>query len=139
MRPEVEAYVRQRLGRMRYARVAITSANEGTGVDKLLPLVDEVAATRAQRVPTADLNAAFEAMVGRHAPAGGTSATTPKYLTQVGINPPRFVAFAGGRGAARGDYVRYLENRLRASFDFAGTPLVITVRRSRRKRRGGQR
>jgi len=139
VRPEVEAYVRQRLGRMRYARVAITSATEGTGVDKLLPLVDEVAATRAHRVPTADLNAAFEAMVGRHAPAGGTSATTPKYLTQVGINPPRFVAFAGGRGAGRGDYVRYLENRLRASFDFAGTPLVITLRRSRRKRRGGQR
>ncbi len=74
-------------------------------------------------------------MVGRHAPAGGTSAAHPKYLTQVGVNPPRFVAFAGGRGAARGDYTRYLENRLRESFDFAGSPVVIKLRRSRRKQR----
>ena len=65
-----------------------------------------------------------------NAPAGGTSATAPKYLTQVGTDPPRFVAFAGGRGAARGDYGRYLENRLREHFDFAGTPLVIKLRGS---------
>lgn len=139
LRLEVEEYVRKRLGRMRYARVAITSATKGTGVGKLLPLVDEVAARRAWRVPTADLNAAFETMVGRHAPAGGTSAATPKYLTQVGVKPPRFVAFAGGRGAARGDYVRYLENRLRETFDFAGTPLFIKLRRSRRRGRSARR
>jgi GTP-binding protein len=139
LRPEVEEYVRTRLGRMRYARVAITSATKGTGVGKLLPLVDEVAATRARRVPTADLNSAFETMVGRHAPAGGTSAATPKYLTQVGVNPPRFVAFAGGRGAARGDYVRYLENRLRETFDFGGTPVFIKLRRSRRGGRTARR
>jgi GTP-binding protein len=139
LRLEVEEYVRQRLGRMRYARVAITSATKGTGVGKLLPLVDEVAATRAGRVPTAALNVAFETMVGRHAPAGGTSAASPKYLTQVAVNPPRFVAFAGGRGAGRGDYVRYLENRLRETFDFAGTPVFIKLRRSRRKNRSARR
>jgi len=136
LRHEVQQYMRERLGRMRYARVAITSATEGTGVEELLPLVDEVAAARARRVPTADLNAAFEKMLGRHAPAGGTGGSAPKYLTQVGINPPRFVAFAGGRGAGRGDYTRYLENRLRDQFDFEGTPLVVKLRRSARKRRG---
>lgn len=132
MQREVAAYMRERLGRMRYARVAITSATEGTGVDGLLPLVNEVAAARARRIPTADLNAAFETMLGRHAPAGGISATRPKYVTQVGVKPPRFVAFAGGRGAGRGDYTRYLENRLRESFDFEGTPLIVTLRRQRR-------
>ncbi|MCH7824907.1 MAG: ribosome biogenesis GTPase Der [Acidobacteria bacterium] len=139
LRPQVEENVRERLGRMRYARVAVTSATEGTGIEALLPLVDEVAEARRRRVPTADLNVAFAAMVGRHAPAGGTSAAHPKYLTQVGVNPPRFVAFAGGRGAARGDYTRYLENRLRASFDFAGSPVVIKLRRSRRKKRRARR
>ena len=139
LRPRVEGNVRERLGRMRYARVAVTSATEGTGVQALLPLVDEVAEARRRRVPTAELNVAFASMLGRHAPAGGTSGAHPKYLTQVGINPPRFVAFAGGRGAARGDYTRYLENRLRESFDFAGSPVVIKLRRSRRKKRRARR
>ena len=128
-------HVVSRLARMRYARVALISALAGTGIDALLPMIDEVAESRARRVPTADLNQAFEIMVGKHAPVGGTSATQPKYLTQVGIKPPRFVAFAGSRGGNRPDYRRYLENRLRESFDFAGTPIVINLRLSRRGRR----
>ena len=128
--------VRWRLGRMRYAPVVTTSATEEVGIDALLPLIDEVAEARARRVPTADLNSVFEAMVGRHAPAGGITATQPKFLTQVAINPPRFVAFTGGRGAARADYRRYLENRLRAAFDFAGTPLVVKLRKPRRRGSG---
>jgi GTP-binding protein len=139
LRHGIEQYMRERLGRMRYARVAVTSAVEGTGIDTLLPLVDEVAAARSRRVPTAELNAAFDDMVGRHAPAGGTGGASPKYLTQVGVNPPRFVAFAGGRGADRIDYVRYLENRLREAFDFDGTPVMVKLRRSRRGRRAGAR
>ena len=139
LRPQVEEIVRQRLGRMRYARVAVTSATEGQGIDALLPLVDEVVAARGRRVPTADLNAAFETMVGRHAPAGGTGGGQPKYMTQIGVDPPRFVAFAGGRSAARGDYARYLENRLRQAFDFGGAPVFIKLRRSRRRKRTSRR
>ena len=98
------------------------------GIPKLLPLVDEVARARARRIPTAALNEAFERMVRRHEPAGGNTGVMPKYLTQVGVNPPTFVAFASGRGTLRSDYRRYLENRLRDAFDFAGTPLIIKVR-----------
>ena len=122
-------YVQRRVGRLRWAPVTYTSALEGLGIDALLPLVDEVAAARALRIPTAQLNVAFEQMLQRHEPAGGTSAAMPKYLTQVGVNPPSFVVFASGRGSMRADYRRYLENRLRDGFDFAGTPLRIKVRR----------
>lgn len=121
-------YLAKRLGRMRSAPVTFTSATEGQGVAGLLPLVDEVAAERARRIPTAALNEAFEAMVQRHEPAGGTAGAVPKYLTQVGVEPPTFVAFATGRGARRSDYRRYLENRLRDAFGFAGTPLIVKVR-----------
>ncbi|SUZ62127.1 uncharacterized protein METZ01_LOCUS14981, partial [marine metagenome] len=53
LRPQVEGIVRERLGRMRYARVVVTSANEGSGIDSILPLVDEVVQARSRRVPTA--------------------------------------------------------------------------------------
>jgi GTP-binding protein len=122
-------YVRRRVGRLRWAPLAYTSALEGLGVEKLLPLVDEVAAARARRIPTAQLNVAFEKMLQRHEPAGGTAGAMPKYLTQVGVNPPSFVVFASGRGAMRADYRRYIENRLRDGFEFAGAPLRIKVRR----------
>jgi GTP-binding protein len=122
-------YVRRRVGRLRWAPLAYTSALEGLGVEKLLPLVDEVAAARAHRIPTAQLNVAFEKMLQRHEPAGGTAGAMPKYLTQVGVNPPSFVVFASGRGAMRADYRRYIENRLRDGFEFAGAPLRIKVRR----------
>ncbi len=122
-------YVRHRMGRLRWAPVTYTSALEGLGVEVLLPLVDEVAAARARRIPTAQLNVAFEQMLQRHEPAGGTTGAMPKYLTQVGVNPPTFVVFASGRGSMRSDYRRYLENRMRDAFEFAGTPLRIKVRR----------
>ncbi|MFQ5743300.1 MAG: ribosome biogenesis GTPase Der [Acidobacteriota bacterium] len=126
--------LRQRLGRLSYARVAFTSATEGDGVEALLPLVDAVSAARSRRIGTAELNAAFEAMLRRYQPGGGTAGVWPKYLTQVGVNPPTFVVFAAGRGSWRTDYRRYLENRLREAFDFSGTPMIIRVRRSSHRR-----
>jgi GTP-binding protein len=122
-------YVRQRMGRLRWAPVTYTSALHRRGIDSLLSSIDAVAAARARRIPTAQLNEAFDQMLQRHEPAGGTTGAMPKYLTQVAINPPTFVAFASGRGSLRSDYRRYLENRLRDAFDFAGTPLRIKVRR----------
>jgi GTP-binding protein len=116
------------MGRLNWAPVTFTSALEGRGVEKLLPLVDKVAAARSRRIPTAHLNDAFDRMLQRHEPAGGTTGVMPKYLTQVGVDPPTFVAFASGRGSLRTDYRRYLENRLREAFDFTGTPLRIKVR-----------
>ena len=50
------------------------------------------------------------------------------FASQVSVNPPTFVCFCNDPHFAHFSYTRYLENRLRESFDFTGTPLNIIYR-----------
>ena len=50
------------------------------------------------------------------------------YATQTGVHPPAFTLFCSEPAAVQPAYVRFLENRLRDAFDFAGTPLRIRLR-----------
>jgi GTP-binding protein len=50
------------------------------------------------------------------------------YATQVGVAPPTFVLFVNDAKLLKESYHRYLEKKLRESFEFAGTPLVIIPR-----------
>ena len=50
------------------------------------------------------------------------------YATQVGVAPPTFVFFAREAGAVHFSYRRYLENQLRESFGFMGTPIRLVFR-----------
>jgi GTP-binding protein len=53
------------------------------------------------------------------------------YASQVATNPPTFVMFCNDPEFAHFSYTRYLENRLRDSFDFTGTPIKIVYRRKK--------
>jgi len=59
------------------------------------------------------------------------------YAVQGGIEPPTFVLF--GRGEIGPDYLRFLENRLRAEYEFTGTPLRLVTRSGRRGEDGSGR
>ena len=127
------AVLRRRLGRMSYALVAFTSALYGDGVEDVLPLVQRVQENRARRIPTGVLNAELEKILERRNPDGGPGMPQPRYITQVGVNPPTLVVFtAGGRRTLRASYVRYIENSLRGTFELSGTPIVIRLRRATR-------
>ena len=70
---------------------------------------------------------------GPHPPPGSPQI---KYITQVSVAPPTFVLFVGrGRGRMPESYTRYIENRLRSVFDFAGTPIVVRIRHGNRRKR----
>ena len=47
------------------------------------------------------------------------------FSTQVGIKPPTFHIQVNSKGLIHFSYERYLENKLRESFDFEGTPIVL--------------
>ncbi|MBI1984098.1 MAG: ribosome biogenesis GTPase Der, partial [Acidobacteria bacterium] len=51
------------------------------------------------------------------------------YLTQAGVAPPIFIAFTNRAGKLHFSFERFLENRIREKFGFAGTPIVIKSRR----------
>lgn len=123
--------LRARMGRLSFAAFAFVSARTGAGIEGLLPLVEQVEANRVRRVPTGELNAMFEQVMerGMEPPPG---APRPKYLTQVRVAPPTFVVFVGGKGGLPDTYRRYIENRLRESFDFTGCPVRVRVRKGRR-------
>ena len=53
------------------------------------------------------------------------------YMTQVGVNPPTFVLFCNYAQYVHFSYVRFLENRLRESFGFEGTPIRLVLRGKR--------
>jgi len=56
------------------------------------------------------------------------------YMTQPEVKPPTFVVFVNEPDLVHFSYQRYLENRLRESFDFKGTPIIIKLKK--RQRRG---
>jgi GTP-binding protein len=117
-----------------YAPVLHISARTGERTPKLLELIDRVAESRRQRVPTAELNRFVEAVTTVHPPAGvGRRAVRVLYTAQTGIEPPTIVLFTNVATKLHFSYERFLINRLRESFGFVGTPIRLHVRRRGRK------
>jgi GTP-binding protein len=137
-----ERTVRKRMKFLDWAPIVTISALTGQRTDNILPIALRTAEARWRRIPTSRLNEFFEINVsqprGGGAPApvkGGRSYLHVQYLTQIGVGPPKFVLFtAGGRSGLHFSYPRYLENRLRESFDFFGTPIQFIERHKKKKR-----
>ena len=100
---------------------------------------------RGARSRTAELNRWLQDAVRRHEPAMAQRGSRRRplkffYATQTGVRPPTFTLFCSEPAAVQPAYVRFLENRLREAFDFAGTPVRIRLRaRSARAARRAER
>jgi GTP-binding protein len=106
-----------------------TSALTGMGTARVIPTLLAVHEEWLRRVPTSEVNQVVRRAQDEHPPP--RTAGRLLYATQVGVGPPRFVIFASGPVPPR--YARFLENRLRKRFGFAGAPVRITFRRRRRR------
>ncbi len=127
------AAVRERLRYLAYAPLVTVSALTGLRALALFEMVDRVAAARATRVPTAELNEFLREVLDRRPPpAARGRAVKVRYATQAGVKPPTFVLFANV-GDLHFSYRRYLVNCLREAYGFAGSPIRLVVRRG-----GGQ-
>jgi GTP-binding protein len=92
-------------------------------------LLDQVVAVgeqRARRVATGELNQVIRRAIAAHAP-GAIRGRRLKvlYVTQADIKPPTFVFFVNDATLLHFAYQRYLENKLREAFGFAGTPIKL--------------
>jgi len=125
---EYERLVRQRFKFLDYAPVVFLSALTGERTGKLFALIDHVAEARKRRIPTGELNRWLsEVDLDR-----GTSPMARRvkiyYITQASSAPPTFVLFTNQKKRLHFSYERFLENQLRAKFDFLGTPIRFLQR-----------
>jgi GTP-binding protein len=130
-RQEVDRHLRRVLHFLPEAPFLHVSGLTGRGVSSIIGAGLQVHAVRQTRVGTGPLNRFLRAWVGRRGPPSrkGRQARF-KYATQFDINPPSFVTFFARPENVHPSYVRYLENGLRDTFGFDGTPIVIRLRSS---------
>jgi len=105
------------------------SASIGRNLDKVLPAVREVHRQRGLRVTTGELNKFIEKCLQKyHPPLITGKRLRIYYLTQVEVNPPKFVLFVNKPDLLTETYRKYLVNQLREAFPFSGTPLKFELR-----------
>ncbi|NGZ74232.1 ribosome biogenesis GTPase Der [Saccharibacillus alkalitolerans] len=115
---------------MTYAPVVFLSALTGQRVQKLLPVVNQAAEQHARRIPTGLLNDVISDAVAINPPPTDKGRRMRiNYATQVAVKPPTIVVFVNAPELMHFSYERYLENKIRAAFDFEGTPIRIFTRR----------
>jgi GTP-binding protein len=116
-------FIRSHLKFLPYAPILYTSAKFGQGVENIMPQVYQIYEERHKRLPTAAVNSVVQQAVAAHnLPRTGNKQLKILYATQAEINPPTFVFFVNDT-KIHFSYQRYLENKLRQSFGFTGTPL----------------
>lgn len=117
---------------MDYVPVLFISAKTGQRVQQTLQVALQVRAERTHRISTADLNRLLQEASARHPPKSKSGQRLKfYYVTQPEVDPPTFVFFVNDRKLVHFTYERYLENRIRETYGFLGTPLRL-VFRSRR-------
>ncbi len=126
--------LRAQLTFMQYAPIQFISCKTGQRLHKVLELVDQVVGNSRRRVATGLLNDVIgDAVAAMEPPSVNGRRLRIYYSTQTGIAPPEFTLFTNDAELMREPYRRYLENHLRKTFDFTGTPLRLTCK-SRQER-----
>lgn len=121
--------IRTELAFMQYSPVLFISALTNQRVSRVTELIKFVAEQHTMRVATSVLNQVIEDAVSINPPPSQFGRRLKIYFTtQPNVKPPTFVFFVNEPEIMHFSYLRFLENRLRESFGFEGTPLKLVVR-----------
>jgi GTPase len=121
--------VRTRLSFMDYFLQAFISAKTGQRVQRLFELVRQASVSHAKRISTGTLNDLIrESMLLNPPPSDKGRRLKIFYATQISVRPPSFLFFVNDTELLHFSYRRYLENKLRETFEFEGTPLRLFFR-----------
>ncbi|MCB1546707.1 MAG: ribosome biogenesis GTPase Der [Hyphomicrobiaceae bacterium] len=122
----------ERISEVKGVPLVTLSALSGRGLDKLMAAVLAAYERWNHRVSTPDLNRWLEEALGRHAPPAARGRRIKlRYMTQPNARPPTFVVFCSQPQALPKAYHRYLVNGLRATFDLAGVPIRLHLRKGK--------
>lgn len=130
-RDQFEKKLREDLKFMDYFKSIYISAKSGKRADSVLPACKEVAAAASRRIQTGLLNEVLsDALRISEPPSHFGRKLKIYFITQVAINPPTFVIKVNDPELMHFSYKRYLENALRKSFNFTGTPIRLFIRKN---------
>ena len=122
-------HVRQELNFLDYVPVIFISAKTGQRVHQVLETALQVQEERVMRLPTSRVNRIIREALDHHPPPSKAGRHLKIYYgAQVGVEPPTFILHVNEPKLAHFTYLRYLENRIRASHPFLGTPIRIVLR-----------
>ena len=127
-RNQFEQQVRDALKFLSYAPVVFVSASSGKGMEKVFPLLEQVAEERRKRIPTAEMNRFLQTIDFERASVPASKRVKIYYMTQAAVSPPTFILFTDRPVKLHFSYERFLENQIRRAFGFLGTPIWIKNR-----------
>ena len=126
--------LKEELKFMDYFIQTYVSAKTGKRVDNLIKLAERAYENASRRISTGLLNDVLrEAILTNEPPSKNGKRLKIYYVTEVSANPPTFVIFVNDDTLMHFSYRRYLENALRRSFDFEGTPIRLIIRNKNEK------
>ena len=126
--------IRNKLSYMPYAELLFISAQTGQRLPKLFETIDAVIENHSLRIATGVLNEIMsEAVAMQQPPSDKGKRLKLYYITQVSVKPPTFVIFVNDKELMHFSYTRYIENKIRESFGFRGTPLKFIIRERKEK------
>ncbi len=121
--------IRTALAYMPYAPIVYVSALTGQRIDNIYPIINEVYAEARRRITTGMLNDLLnDAMTRVQPPSDRGKRLKIYYMTQTSVAPPTFVVFCNSEELFHFSYRRYLENCIRDTFGFEGTPIKMIIR-----------
>lgn len=121
--------IREVLSFMPYAEMLFISAETGQRLPKLFDLIEQVIQNQNLRIATGVLNEILaEAIALQQPPSDKGKRLKVYYMTQVSVKPPTFVVFVNDKELMHFSYTRYIENKVREAFGFAGTSLKFIIR-----------
>ncbi|ETA74803.1 ribosome biogenesis GTPase Der [Ligilactobacillus equi] len=127
---DFENLIRQEFQYLSYAPIVFVSAKTKQRLDRLPTMIKKVNENHSQRISSAVLNdVLMDAIAHNPTPTDNGKRLRVYYGTQVAVKPPTFVIFVNDPDLMHFSYERFLENQIRAAFDFEGTPIHLIERR----------
>lgn len=126
---EFEEYVYDRIPSMRWIPIVSASAMNKQRIYRVIDIADSIMEERKKEIPTSEFNDFLQdVMKERPLPMKRGKALKIKYATQVKSNPPVFKFFMNMPSELPPNYRRFLERKIRDTYQFTGVPITMTFR-----------
>jgi GTP-binding protein len=126
--------LRERMKFMSWADIIFISAKTGQRLDRIFQEAELVFEQHSKKLTKEELNEVIRDALTRKPYTSKGRTLKLKEYAQTSSKPPVFIFSVNDRALVHFSYERFLENCLRAKFDFRGTPIILKFRNYYKKK-----